>query len=338
MHFKVKNKVGAQVPTLFLLPKRRSVQSTWCRFLKTDECGFSNPRLNTVGVDTARTRPVKVGTLFATLLLLFVMITQTTGQSLTDSLTAYLRRLPTNAQVSVAVESLADSTRSFHHQADERVPSASLIKLPILIEAMERIKAGQLDPDEIHILTDSEKTGGDGILKTYSHRSRIAYRDIIRLMMIHSDNTATNILINELGMNAINQRIRSLGLAKTQLNRVMMDTAAVRQGRENYVTAREMNQLLTKIYQHQIATPALCDQMLDILKQNENRQTIPRLLPNTVVVAHKTGILSYVRGDVGIIYAPQPFVLSVLVQGVSTAEAERIISEIALMCYNHYKG
>ncbi|WP_229365986.1 serine hydrolase [Fibrisoma montanum] len=314
-------------------PNRRPI---WRQFRETDACGFKHPTHRPTPLQ--RTNVLRIKALFATLFLLVVMVTQTTGQPLSDSLTAYLNRLSTKARVSLAVESLADSTPSFYHHADERVPSASLIKLPILIEAMERIKAGQLDPDEIHILTDSEKTGGDGVLKTYSHRSRIAYRDLIRLMMIHSDNTATNILINELSQNAINQRIRSLGLSATQLNRVMMDTVAARQGRENYVTAREMNHLLKRMYHHQLATPALCDQMLDILRQNEDRQTIPRLLPKTVAVAHKTGILSYVRGDVGIIYASQPFVLSVLVQGVPTAEAERIISEIALMCYNQYKG
>jgi beta-lactamase class A len=170
-------------------------------------------------------------------------------------------------------------------------------------------------------------------LKTYSHRSRVAYRDLLRLMMIYSDNTATNIFINELGMDAINQRTQAIGLTKTRLNRVMMDTLAARQGRENYVTAREMNTLLTLIYQNQVATPALCEQMLAILKQNEDTLTIPRRLPRGTVVAHKTGTLTYIRGDAGIVYTPKPFLLSVFVEGVPTPDAERIISEIALLCY-----
>ena len=288
----------------------------------------------------------KVGALVPTLFLLLSMLSTGLAQPLTDSLTTYLRRLPPGARVSMAVRSLSDSSAQFAYRADERVPSASVIKLPIMIEMMERVKAGTLDPDEIHILTDSEKVGGDGVLKTYSHRSRIAYRDLLRLMMIYSDNTATNIFINELGMDAINQRIQTLGLTKSRLNRVMMDTLAARQGRENYVTTREMNALLHKIYRNEVATPALCEQMLTILKQTrdagprsgvpEDTLTIPRLLPKGTVVAHKTGTLTYVRGDAGIVYATKPFLLSVFVEGVPTPEAERIIGEIALICYIYF--
>lgn len=295
----------------------------------------------------------KVGASVPTLFLLLSMLSTVSAQRLTDSLTAYLHRLPATARVSMAVRSLTDSSLRFEHRADERVPSASVIKLAIMLEAMEQVKAGTLDPDEIHILIDAEKTGGDGVLKTYSHRSRIAYRDLLRLMMIYSDNTATNIFINELGMDAINQRMRTIGLTKSRLNRVMMDTLATRQGRENYVTAREMNVLLEKIYQNEVATPALCSQMLTLLKQTrdagpEDALTIPRLLPKGTVVAHKTGTLTYVRGDAGIVYRGArpdgplrpvrrsdtvPFLLSVFVEGVATAEAEQIIGEIALICY-----
>ncbi|MBC3788984.1 serine hydrolase [Spirosoma utsteinense] len=259
-----------------------------------------------------------------------------TAQPLNDSLTTYLHQLPAGAKVSLAVESLTNDRITFAYQADKPVPSASVIKLPIMLEVMEQVKANQLDLDEIHILTDAEKVGGDGVLKTYSHRSRVAYRDLLRLMMIYSDNTATNIFINELGMDTINRRMRTVGLSQSQLNRVMMDTLAVRQGRENYVTAREMNVLLSKIYRNEVATPALCSQMLTILKQNEDRVTLPGQLPKGTVIAHKTGTLAYVRGDVGIVYAAKPFLASVFVEGIPTSDAERIIAEIALICYTYF--
>ena len=302
----------------------------------------TNPPLQRWG-NNMRTPSCKVGAIIPTLFLLLSMGSTVSGQSrqLTDSLTTYLRQFGpatrlSNARVSLAVRSLTDSSVVFEHRADERVPSASVIKLAIMLEAMEQVKAGTLDPDEIHILIDAEKTGGDGVLKTYSHRSRIAYRELLRLMMIYSDNTATNIFINELGMEAVNRRMQTIGLTKSRLSRVMMDTLAARQGRENYVTAREMNTLLEKICRNQVTTPALCGQMLDILKQDEDTLTIPRLLPKGTVVAHKTGILPYVRGDAGIVYAPEPFLLSVFVEGVPTPEAERIIGEIALICYTYF--
>ncbi|MBC8156328.1 MAG: serine hydrolase [Bacteroidetes bacterium] len=268
------------------------------------------------------------------------------AQSLPERLTAYLNTLPPAARVSIAVESLGmpsagagptiDSV-AFFQNADVLVPSASVIKLPILIEAMTRIQAGTLDPDEIHILVDSEKAGGSGTLRTYQHRSRIPYRDLLAAMMIQSDNTATNIFITELSLEAINRRMQTLGLTKSRLNRPMMDTLAAKQGRENVVTAREMNDLLKKMYYREIVTPALCDQILDLLKRNEDTLTIPRDLPPGTIVAHKTGELPYVRADAGIIYARKPFVLSVLVEGLPTPDAERIIGRLARLCFDYFQ-
>ncbi|WP_229310978.1 serine hydrolase [Larkinella soli] len=259
------------------------------------------------------------------------------AQPLTESLNAYLQKLPPTVRVSLAVESLSDSTVGYFHQADEAVPSASVIKIPILIEAMEWVKAGRINPDENHILLDSEKTGGSGILATYPHRTRVSYRDVMTLMMTHSDNTATNLLIAEIGMEAVNARMRQLGLTQSRLNRVMMDTLAARQGRENRVSCREMNLLLKKIYRRQVATPALCDEMLDILKRNEDTLTIRRFLPRSTVIAHKTGGLAYVRGDAGIVFAPRPFLFTAFVQGTNTGDAERIIGELAALCFKQFQ-
>jgi beta-lactamase class A len=256
--------------------------------------------------------------------------------NLADSLTSYLKRLPPAARVSLSTRSLVDVTHSFAYRADVRVPSASVIKLPIMLELMERIKAGTFNLDAVHTLTEAEKVGGDGVLKTYADQSRVSYRELLRLMLIKSDNTATNIVIHLLGRDTINQRLRKSGLERSQLNRVMMDTLAAKQGRENYVTAQEMNALLEKVYRHQVATPEGCEAMLTILKQNEDVLTIPRLLPKSVVIAHKTGTLAYVRGDAGIVYAEKPFLLSVFVEGVPTPEAERIIGEVALICYTYF--
>ncbi|UFH55777.1 serine hydrolase [Spirosoma sp. KNUC1025] len=257
------------------------------------------------------------------------------AQPLADSLNAYLRRLPPDVRVSLSTKSLTNNV-TFTHRADERVPSASVIKLPIMIEVMERVKAGTFRLDAIHTLNHAEKVGGSGVLQTYADQSRVSYRELLRLMMVESDNTATNIFIKLLGRDTVNQRIHTLGLAKSQLNRIMMDTLAAKQGRENYATAQEMNVLLEKIYRNQVATPKLCAEMLDILKQNKGELTIPRLLPKHVVVAHKTGTLAYVRGDAAIVYAQQPFLLSVFVEGVPTPDAERIIGELALICYTYF--
>ncbi|MFC5409848.1 serine hydrolase [Larkinella bovis] len=269
--------------------------------------------------------------------LLFLLLpTLATAQTLPEQLTAYLQKVPAPARVHVALESLTDGSR-FDHLADEVTPSASVIKIPIMIETMEQVKANRFDLAQIHVLQEAEKTGGSGVLQTYPAQSQLTYREVLTLMMTHSDNTATNILIRALGMDAINQRMRNLGLTESRLNRVMMDTLAARQGRENRVTAREMNLLLKKIYRNDVATPALCAQMIDILKANQDTTTFRRFLPKSAIIAHKTGELTYVRGDVGLFYVTKPFLLAVFVQGTTTPEAERIIGDIARICYNQYQ-
>lgn len=269
------------------------------------------------------------------LLLLLLVPVLASAQLLPEKLTGYLQKLPAQARVNVAFESLTDNTK-FVHLPDELVPSASVIKIPILIETMERVKAGKFDLEKIHVLQESEKTGGSGVLQTYPDQSKLTNREVLTLMMTRSDNSATNILIRELGMENINQRMRTLGLTQSRLNRVMMDTLAAKQGRENRVTALEMNTLLKKIYRNEVATPALCEQMIDILKRNQDTTTFRQFLPKSAVIAHKTGELTYVRGDAGIFYVSKPFLLSVFVQGTTTPEAEKIIGEIAEICYNQF--
>lgn len=266
---------------------------------------------------------------------LFLAPILATAQLLPEKLTGYLQKLPAQAQVNVAFESLTDDTR-FFHRPDELVPSASVIKIPIMIETMEQVKAGKFDLEKVHVLLASEKTGGSGVLQTYPDESKLTNLEVLTLMMIRSDNSATNILIRELGMDNINRRMQTLGLTQSRLNRVMMDTLAAKQGRENRVTAREMNLLLKKIYRNEVATPALCAQMIDILKRNADQTTFRLFLPKSAVIAHKTGELTYVRGDAGIFYVTRPFLLSVFVQGTTTPEAEKIIGEIAAICYNQY--
>ncbi|GAB3342133.1 serine hydrolase [Larkinella ripae] len=259
-----------------------------------------------------------------------------TAQQLPDQLSAYLHHLPATIRVNVAVEALTDKT-VFYHQADEPVTAASVIKVPIMVETMERVKTGQFDLDQFHVLQNAEKTGGSGVLQTYPDQTRLTNRAVLTLMMIHSDNTATNILIRALGMEPINQRMQALGLTKSRLNRMMMDTLAAKQGRENRVTAREMNALLKKIDRNEVATPALCTQMIGILKDNRDQKTFRQFLPPSAVIAHKTGELASVRGDVGIFYGTKPFLLSVFVQGTTTPDAERIIGEMARICYTHFQ-
>ncbi len=250
-----------------------------------------------------------------------------------SALQTYLSRLPATAIVNLQVESLAGEV-FFNKDPAGAVPSASVIKIPILVELMEQVKAGKISLDETYTLLATDKTGGSGVIATYPDGRQLSIQELARLMMIASDNTATNIFIRKLGREKINDRMKSLGLASLQLNRVMMDTMAVARGIDNYVTPRDINALLRLIYNQKVATPDLCQKMMDFLFQNQDTVTLPRLIPKTVKIAHKTGGLTYVRGDAGIVFATVPFVISVFIRGVPTETAEKMIGEIGEICFN----
>ncbi len=249
-----------------------------------------------------------------------------------SSLETYLSKLPAKTVVNLQIESLTGKV-FFTKGATESVPSASIIKIPILVELMEQVKAGKINLNETYTLLAADKTGGSGVMASYPDGQQMPLKEVARLMMIASDNTATNIFIRKLGRSTINDRMKQLNLASLQLNRVMMDTAAMARGIDNYVTARDINALLRLIYSHRVATPDLCEQMMEFLYQNRDTVTLPRLIPKTVKIAHKTGGLTYVRGDAGIVFATEPFVISVFIRGTPEKDAEKMIGEIGEICF-----
>jgi len=274
-------------------------------------------------------------------LIFFVLVTSFTSvlaqrPALEQSLSNYLAQFPPSVKVNFQVESL-EGTRYASRGADERVPSASVIKIPILVEVMEQVNAQQFKLSEIYTLQNADRVGGSGSIAQQPEGKAYTYEELARQMMIASDNTATNILIRKVGREAVNQRMKSLGFHNLQLNRVMLDTAAVARGVENYVNAHEINRLLSLIYLRKVATPALCDLMVAFLLDNQDRTTLPQLLPPHVGIAHKTGTLTYIRGDAGIIFTPKPFTISVFVRGATLSDAEKIIGEIAKICYEALK-
>ncbi len=247
-------------------------------------------------------------------------------------LETYLMSFSSKMRINIQVESL-DGYVYFSQQPQEMVPSASVIKIPILVELMEQVKAGHFQLEDKYILADSDKVGGSGVLSKRMAGEEMNIDELARLMMIASDNTATNVIIRKVGRENINQRSRSLGLESLQLNRLMMDTAAVARGIDNYVTCRDINTLLRLIYHQKVATPMLCERMMGFLYENQDTLTLPRLIPKHIKIAHKTGGLAYVRGDAGIVFGEVPFVISVFIRDTKVEEAEKMLGEIGEICF-----
>jgi beta-lactamase class A len=156
-------------------------------------------------------------------------------------------------------------------------------------------------------------------------------------MIAVSDNMATNILIDRLGMENINLGLDNFGFTETRLNRKMMDFEAIREGRQNYITVFEVNKMLWGLLAKRILKPKSSKKALEILLKCEDVTTIPRKIPKTVPIAHKSGTLDYVRGDAGILFSGEPVILTIFVQNFESLEqAEKIIGEIAEIAYLTY--
>ena len=212
-------------------------------------------------------------------------------------------------KVAIAVKNLV-SGETFFYNADEVMPTASLIKLPVLIEAYLQATEGKVRLAETITLRRADKVPGSGILTPYfSPGATFPLRDAVTLMTVFSDNTATNLVLDRVGIKAVNERMRAWGLKETRLNHKVfrgdsasVDPARTRKYGLGSTTAREMVRLLEELLLSDCAKPAAKQAVLGLLRKCEDKDKFTRFLPPGAEVAHKTGTLPDVRTDAGIIY------------------------------------
>ena len=211
--------------------------------------------------------------------------------------------------------------------------AASVIKIPILIEVLRQIEEGKLKEDDLVEVKEQDKMPSCGAL-TYMHDGlKVTVKDLYTLMIIHSDNTATNMLIRIAGIDNINNTIKELGCRATKLNRLLFDEEEQRKGKENYITPYEMGYLLEKAYKKELISPSISQEMLRVLKLQRINHKIPYLLPDDLVVGHKTGEDQGITHDVGIIYGRNPFIFCFASNETNVVKAENALREMALICY-----
>lgn len=182
-----------------------------------------------------------------------------------------------------------------------RVRAASMIKVYILSYLFEKIDKGEISLQDVYVLKSSDKVGGSGVLYGYESGSVLSIDMIARLMITESDNTATNILIDKLGLENINSYIAIQGYKDTQLNRKMMDVNAIDKGIENYTSAQDLGNWFLKLAKGEMASDLSNKQMIYYLLGQTDTECISAALPNRII-AHKTGELAGVYHDGGIIY------------------------------------
>jgi beta-lactamase class A len=239
----------------------------------------------------------------------------------------------TDAVVGVAILDLTDQRSLFVH-ADAVYPTASTIKIAVLAELFRQGKLG-----DTYIMDAKDVIPGADILQGLTPGvTRLTNRDLATIMVAVSDNAATNILIDRVGMESVNTWLTQLGLKETRLRRRMMDVKAAKEGRENTATPRELVTLLDALYRGRVLNKATTDDFFKILGTHAQNNFIPRLLPGDVVAATKEGDLDGVRNDAGVVFvAGRPFAIAVMTTFAKDEhEAEMSIARIARAAWSYF--
>jgi beta-lactamase class A len=195
----------------------------------------------------------------------------------------------------------SDGTALYERAADDAFPAASVIKIPILMTVHADAAEGRLSLDER--LPVGEHLPGTGVLGWARGIADLTIRDHAMLMTIVSDNTATNRLMERIGVERIAERMREWGCVRTQLRRKMFDFEAANRGLDNVASPREMAGLLLRLVRGELVDRATSDAVLAVLEATQDDALIRRYLPARTRVAHKTGSLEKVRNDAAVIWA-----------------------------------
>ena len=193
-------------------------------------------------------------------------------------------------------------------RAEETFLAASVIKFPILLHVLDRAAKGEISLSHKLTVENWEKVPSCGGLNQFTDAVTADIRTLCRLMIVLSDNTATNKLIRFCGMDQCNAAFREMGLHKTVLNRLLFDYEAAKRGFQNYICPKEIGMLLEKLYQKEFVSAEVSQYAIDILLDQQIGHKLEGKLTG-VPVAHKTGEDDGLSNDVGIVFAEQPFIV-----------------------------
>lgn len=251
---------------------------------------------------------------------------------------------------------------------------ASTFKVPILATLFRDIDEGTCSLEQRFRLTEDDLVPGSGVLKEFLPGADVALRDLATLMIIVSDNLATDKILELIGAERVDAYMKELGLQNISIKQSCWELLSVGAGmgsekkgaegfhkvteafktsgfdsdsvifqptpENNVTTPADMNQLLEWIGTGQLSSQAASDGILDIMKRQQLRNRIPYLLPDQTVVASKSGTVGHVVNDVGIVYLPEKkgaFTITALSFGhASTKEGERMIARLAQTAYEHF--
>jgi len=240
----------------------------------------------------------------------------------------------------IAIKDLKKGYALSYNQ-DTLLPSASLVKIPIMAACFYAASQGKISLKSYLVLRNKTKVTGSGILKNYPAGTQVTVEKLIHIMIAESDNTASNMLIELLGYDYLNDAFKKIGLNNTNIVRKMMDFKSRRRGKENYTTTADMAYILEQMYEGKFLDKQTSLKCIEILKDQKLRDRIPARLPAGTSVAHKTGLERGICHDVGIIFTKRGDLLICVLtrhKNKTSLSAKSFISYLAQDAYNYLAG
>ena len=237
----------------------------------------------------------------------------------------------------VAIVDLTDGHKYLLH-ANDVFPQASSIKICVLAELYRQAQQGKLKLTDLYTVNAADLVQDSDIMSGLTPGvTQITLRDLATMMVAVSDNSATNVLIDRVGMDNVNAFLKAQGLRDTRLRRKMMDLKAAAEGRENVSTPNEMLNLLQALYRGEILNKEMTDDFFKVLSTHKD-SWIPRNLPDDLKIADKPGALEGVRNDSGVIFVDKrPYVLCVMTTYLHRErDGEEAISNISLAAWRMF--
>ncbi|MGD9569130.1 MAG: serine hydrolase [Sedimentibacter sp.] len=273
-------------------------------------------------------------------------------ESVSELIGKHIRNESMTAHVGVGYKNLK-TKEEFYYNGDDLFPAASVFKVLILTELFNQKIQNKIDLNERYTYKENQISLGSGVLRELSRPIEMSYKDYATLMMIISDNTASDVMLNKVGKSNVKLMIDKLSLKNTKSDLACKDlllgmygvtksdTPEIIQEKikekkvekecpilvncqiENNVTSpKDMVELFSKIYNKEILDANSCDEMIGIMKSCQTNTRIPRWLPENVSIAHKTGTLDRIANDVGIVYTDEADYIIVVFYNGNKADDE----------------
>lgn len=250
-----------------------------------------------------------------------------------------------NGEVGIGFKNLKTGEEYFYN-GNRRFIAASTFKVPVLVEFYNQVLNGKLNPNDKYVMKEEDIIFGSGVIKELKPGLSLSLREYATLMMIVSDNTATDIIVDIVGKDNVNKTMEELGLTNTKVKmtckELLYDAIGIKPTddektmkeklsklemnytakcfidfEDNNVTSpADMLKILDMVYNHKVLDDAGCDAIIDIMRRCQTNERIPRYLPNGTRVAHKTGTIGGIANDVGIVFTDKgDYILVVYTSG-----------------------